>query len=381
MSGFRRSSYAITFLAALVVLTCGAPRFDAARAAVGSDVARRPGQLPILGSDLARRPGQLPILGSDLARRPGQLPILGSDLRFGGVCGVRLPLLGSDFNTGSVNSQDGLDDVNASAAHQTATGSGLVVAVLDCGFDLRHEFLDGHLVSSSLWRDVVDDDSDPQDLGNDTDDDSDGYTDSHLGHGTFVAGVVLAAAPGVTILPIRVGDDEGGVALADLVDGIEHAISAGADVINLSLVMPTSSQGLENALSSAESAGIPIVTAAGNEVNGPFDSPYLRNHSITVGAVDTSLAVASFSPNQSFVEVYAPGVDVVGPLGGDIEDSYATWDGTSFSTAFVTGAVAVLLEANSSLTPSQLLSVIQSSSAALSGVSGGLLDMDAALDE
>jgi subtilisin family serine protease len=237
-----------------------------------------------------------------------------------------------------VLAQAAFSAVGAAQAALLATGSGVRVAILDGGFDLTHEALAGCL--DDAW-DAVDQDADPTDLGNAADDDADGVADRCVGHGTFVAGIVRACAPGVVIVPVRVLDDEGRATTAALARGIEHAVAAGADVINLSLVAPETSVALQEALDAAEASGVVIVTSAGNSPTGALDHAYLHARAITVGAVGDAFGVAAFSPTGTWVDVYAPGVDVLGPL---VDDAYAEWSGTSFSCAFVAAAAALVRE-------------------------------------
>ena len=91
-------------------------------------------------------------------------------------------------------------------AHKIVRGGRVVVAILDGGFNLDHPFVAGNVLPG---YDAVDRDGDVNDRGNGLDDDADGVVDEGLGHGTFVAGMVLLAAPDATILALRVRDDEG----------------------------------------------------------------------------------------------------------------------------------------------------------------------------
>src|SRR6185295_739999 len=186
--------------------------------------------------------------------------------------------------------------------------------------------------------DAFDQDASAQDLGDALDGDGDGRADDFVGHGTFTSGLVLACAPDASIVAIRVLDDEGRGNEAALARGIDKARELGADVINLSLVAPTAGPALRDALDAAVDAGIVLVVSAGDDPIGPFNSTFLCEHAIVVGAIDDTMTVPSFSPNSSMVDVFAPGVDIVGPLGGSIANSYAGWTGTSFSAPFVSAA-------------------------------------------
>jgi subtilisin family serine protease len=237
-----------------------------------------------------------------------------------------------------------------------ATGDGVKIAALDGGFDLRHEYLNGHL--GSQW-DAIDQDNNAQELADGVDDDADGLVDFAAGHGTFVAGILATCAPDATILPIRVLDEEGNGSAAALARGIDKAVEFDADVINMSLVCTVMTTQLEVSIQNAIDAGVVIVIAAGDEVNGPFSAQYLRDRAIVVGAVTDNLQVASFSPNESLVHVFAPGVEVLGPIGGgSVGNTYGTWSGTSFSTPFVAAAAALVKELAPSTTNSPMRTLL-----------------------
>ncbi len=244
------------------------------------------------------------------------------------------------------------EQILADEVHDVVMGDKVLVAVLDSGFDLEHEDLVGSI--GALGYDAIDDDYDPTDLGDGLDNDGDGITDRGVGHGTFVAGMVLRVAPSATILPIRVRDDEGFGTNEELLSGLEYAVLMGADVINLSLdTSHTKDAGLSSGLKKISELGITIVVSAGNEASDSWkDMPKLcwNEGTLTVGAVDGVDQIAEFSncldgsTGKVAHFVYAPGVDLIGPYSGDWEDSYAVWSGTSFSTGLASGAAALLTE-------------------------------------
>ncbi len=280
-----------------------------------------------------------------------------------------------------VDSQSALDAILAGDAHSVATGDGIVIAVLDSGFDLTHEVWTGSL-QSGAW-DAVDDDSDVDESPNGTDDDSDGVTDRNTGHGNFIASLIRATAPGVKILPIRCLDDEGNGTCADLASAIDHAVSEGVDVINISAVIPDATQVLLDAVSDAVAAGVTIVTSAGNAADDLLDDEDVRAASITVGAVDANDVVASWSPGGAEVDIYAPGEGLSGAL-DDAAIDYGWWDGTSFSAALVSGAAALALDDDSTRTPEDVRDLLMDTVSSITGSSPstrGCVDCDAAVND
>lgn len=255
----------------------------------------------------------------------------------------QIPVLDGDLEPRVIYQQPAMAQIGMPAARGFGTGGGVLVAVIDGAFDLRHECFAGRL--HPVRFDALSHDDDPQDLGNGVDDDGDGVTDAIRGHGTFTSSLVLAAAPDATILPIRVLDDEGwGTPLA-VAEAIDFAIQQGAQVINMSLVIPTATTMVRDAVQAALDAGIVVVSAAGNiSAGGPSwqNDPQLVQRVINVGAVNASDDLAPFTNTGSMVHVYAPGVGIEGALGGTDRNEYGRWQGTSFSAPFVAGTAAIV---------------------------------------
>src|ERR1051326_6772047 len=122
-----------------------------------------------------------------------------------------------------------LRTIHADSAWSRSKGSGIVVAIVDTGVDLSHEDLRGRLVSG---KDFVDPGTPP---------------DDEQGHGTFMAGLVAAdtgnaygvasVAPLAKIMPVRVLNAQGSGTPSVVSQGIDWAVTHGADVINLSLAV------------------------------------------------------------------------------------------------------------------------------------------------
>ncbi len=229
-------------------------------------------------------------------------------------------------------------------AHRLTRGGGVLVAVLDGGFNLDHPEIAGRVLPWGF--DAVDLDFDPHDLGDGYDDDRDGITDSGVGHGTFVAGMVLLAAPDATILPIRVRDDEGWGTDKELEYGLRFAWAMGAQIVNVS-AMPTTGrkQRIARLIADMRASGVVIVNSAGNDGVEEVSQLGDWNDTITVGSVDRHNRVAEFSnasKDPSRIVIYAPGVDLYGPLGLGWDHSSGYWSGTSFSAGLVSGAAALL---------------------------------------
>lgn len=256
-------------------------------------------------------------------------------------------------------------------------GRGVRIAVVDTGVDIHHEDL-----GSSIWSNLAELNGLPG-----VDDDGNGYVDDDhgwdfiqgdndpadlYGHGTHVAGIaaadgynakgIIGVAPGAEIIPVRVLDQNGSGTLEGVVAGIDYAIAAGADVINLSLGAFGLDAGslayLQASVDRATGLGRVVVAAAGNYA-GSVDnfSPANLDGVIAVGAVDPDDRRASFSNFGSKLFITAPGVDILSlgsasaHVGGLVSEAYYRASGTSMATAFVSGAVALLLDRYPGATP------------------------------
>lgn len=215
-------------------------------------------------------------------------------------------------------------------------GSGVTVAVIDTGVDAGHWLLRGQSMVPG-W-DFVDDDQYPFDDRNGLDDDGDGMVDEGHGHGTYVASLIAATAPGVTIMPIRAVDDDGTAEAWVIARAIAHAIANGADVVNLSLGSTVRQRMLKRLIDDySEVTGTIFVTAAGNTASAAPTYPASEDEPIAVAASDQNGHLATFSARGPWIDAVLPGTGLIGAYpGGHV----VTWDGTSASSAVAAGLVA-----------------------------------------
>lgn len=164
--------------------------------------------------------------------------------------------------------------------------------------------------------------------------------DTYFGHGTMVAGLVRLAAPGASIMPLRVFDSSGTANLYDIVDAIYYAVDHGADVINMSFSMATESIELRRALQFARQQGVVTIAAAGNEGAQVRVYPAANNNVLGIASTTEHDQLSSFSNfGPSLVRIAAPGDGVISAFPGD---HYAAGWGTSFAAPLVAGTVALM---------------------------------------
>lgn len=149
------------------------------------------------------------------------------------------------------------------------------------------------------------------------------------GHGSSISKLILNNTSDlVKILPVKVMDSTGHGTLLSLYQGIEYAIEQNVDIINISLATGAKDTSLiTKAINDAHKAGIKVVAAAGNDsMNVSYFAPANIDSVITVAAVTKENNRAYYS-NYGNVDYAA-----CGEFDGN--------QGTSFSAAYVTAAVA-----------------------------------------
>ncbi|MBD3637533.1 MAG: S8 family serine peptidase [Crocinitomicaceae bacterium] len=274
-----------------------------------------------------------------------------------------LDLVPNDYNS---SSQWYLDKIQAPDAWNLTTGSSSVkVAVVDNAVAIDHEDLQANIYNNPN-----------ENPGNTLDDDLNGYADDINGydvadddndprppvgtvntsqfiHGTHVAGIVSATTDNgmgvsslgysISIIPVKCSEDAGdGTYLTHAYEGVDYAISAGADIINMSFGSSDSFLTWDLLVSQAQAQGILMVAAAGNSDTSAMHYPAGYSYVFSVGATDQNDMRAGFSNYGSWVDVMAPGLGIESTL-VEGQNSYGYLSGTSMASPVVAALAGLVM--------------------------------------
>ena len=166
------------------------------------------------------------------------------------------------------------------------------------------------------------------------------------GHSTHVGGIVNEIAPMAEIYYAKVLSDNGSGSFVSVAKGIDWCISEGAHIINMSLGGRTPSQSMKDAIERAKGKSI-VVAAVGNDGISQTDNigyPARWEDVLAVGSIDQTYSVSRFSSSGTQGDLVAPGSSILSTW---TDQTYRVLSGTSMATPFVTGVLALYLEAKS----------------------------------
>lgn len=276
---------------------------------------------------------------------------LPNDTRFGDLWGLH--------NTGQ---QGGTPDADIDAPEAWVISMGrsnFRVAVIDTGVDHTHKDLKANILRRSngtvIGMDFYNNDNNPMDDN---------------GHGTHVAGTIAATgnnslgvigvAPLTKIMPIKFLSAGGFGSLSDAIRSIDFARVNGARVINNSWGGGGFSYLMLEAIKRCEAAGVFLVCAAGNDGMNVDDTPMfpagynrLVTNLISVASTNRQDLRSAFSNYGEFVDVAAPGEDILSTVPGD---AYQWLSGTSMASPHAAGVMALINSRFSGLTYDQMKS-------------------------
>ena len=295
-----------------------------------------------------------------------------------------------------------IDQDLAVASYPSITGAGQRIVVIDSGINANHPNLAG-----KLWNN-------PGEVAGDRiDNDRNGYVDDvtgydffrndgnpedEVGHGTAIAGII-AARPftynGATYAGVAQGAQIISLKVLDLTSkyspGTEWRIEKALQwveamhrrypitAVNLSLYTPPSAYAASyrDEVQRLAGAGV-ILSASGGQDNPNADVHYPSADPLiwASSVVDANGVMSSIVNRGPGLDLLAPGKAV--PILTRTGSGFAvTNEGSSFSTAFTTGAAALLRQVNGSLSASAALAILKDSGVLTSGYKR--LDLDGAI--
>lgn len=271
-----------------------------------------------------------------------------------------------------------LNRVDATEAWDISTGSSeIVIAIVDNAVRYTHEDLAGNvwLNQDEIPNNNIDDDNNGfiDDINGwdaaDEDNDPAPPAGSGFDHGSHVAGIASAVTNNGTgiaaigfnssLMCIKTKlDTTTGPELDNTYGGIDYAISAGADVVNMSFGGGGFSSVFSALFTVGHDSGIVFVASAGND--GQFIQKFPAGYAyvISVGSTDIDDSKSGFSNWHPTVDVMAPGNGIYSCLGG-ADDDYGFMGGTSMSAPLTSGLCALILSVNDTLNPEQVQACLE----------------------
>eukprot|EP01133_Synstelium_polycarpum_P012846 gene12846-15084_t len=261
------------------------------------------------------------------------------------------------------HSYDQLNQISIIKAHQLGyTGNGVKILIIDSGFYKSHESLQNCTIAGE--RDFIDQDFETQGpLG-----------DPQNSHGTFILsnlagwkpGKIIGAAHGAKyyLAKTEIVKEEKPVEEDYFISALEWGESMGVDIVTASLGYSdwykywdmNGGSPISRAVDMATDKGVLVIISGGNNGPGGLSPPADAAKCISVGAVDSNGAVASFSAvgptsdGRLKPEVVASGVFNYA-ASSEAVDSYAYPSGTSLSAPLIAGSAALVLEAHPEWSP------------------------------
>ena len=246
----------------------------------------------------------------------------------------------------------------------TKTGKNIVVGIIDSGVNANHPELQDALLPGGFKDFVEPTNTEPKD---------------ETGHGTHVAGTILGRTIGIArdakLIVARVFNKSGEASDEGLLAAGQWILEKKPQVVNNSWGGNRDDSFYDDIVKKWKAAGIVPIFSSGNtgEYNaggeGSIGSPASLEDSFSVGALTKEDKLAKFSlrgPSKLTAkfkpEISAPGVNI---LSADYKGGYVLKTGTSMAAPHVTGAVALILEANRNLSVDKVEDILKSTATPL----------------
>ncbi len=243
----------------------------------------------------------------------------------------------------------GLYDVKDYIANNNISTEEIVVAIVDGGVDLEHEFLQGRIKRTYF------------NSSGKGEENSEVYINEH---GTMVSSVIVDSTPeNVKVANYKVLLTSGETTLSSIVAGILQTVIDGVDILNCSFSVHFGNSDIEiagynmmnDALKSAYESGIMIFASAGNDTGKLLSCnkylPSTSEYSFTVTAHDKHTCPCNWSAYGKAVDITAAGEEL--PLAAP-ENQYLVGGGTSFSAPLTASVAACMLSLNPNMSIEQI---------------------------
>jgi subtilisin family serine protease len=214
-------------------------------------------------------------------------------------------------------------------------GRGINVAVFDTGINVAHKDFDG-IFNQNNTKNFSSSSSGIQDIYN---------------HGTQITGIIGArtstnngirgVAPECNLFVLKVGEDDGSFLPTNIIKALEWSKSNNINIINMSFSINYRyyhDQGIESALDSIQNCVIVASAGENSILTQDFLYPAMHKEVISVGAINQSIN-DKFCSNLNYI---LPLLQIPSCSGGN-KILYKTESGSSISTAFLTGIIALYL--------------------------------------
>lgn len=284
------------------------------------------------------------------------------------------PAFPSQWHLTHVHADDAWDIVRGDTTRHS------IIAVVDAGVNYDHPDL-----LANIWVNPGEDLNqnglyDPSDYNN-IDDDHNGFIDDLVGwdwgtfdnnpmeepswpHGTIVAGCisevtdngVWGSAIGFSARMMCVKVFNAGN-LHNVMQGLLWATENNAHIINLSWGTVEYSQTEQNVISAIWDEDVLIVASAGSESSDVPIYPAAYDNVIAVAATDANDHLAPFSGYGSWIDLCAPGTNI---LTTETHSGFGSYSGASFSAAMVSGLAGLIRARYPTMTNVQVTDLIKS---------------------
>lgn len=282
----------------------------------------------------------------------------------------KVPLLQTSITNYTPNDLDPmqwyLTKIDAPLAWDVTKGDqSVTIAIVDNAVRITHEDLvdnlwvnpgeiPGNLLDDDLngypddvnGYDVADHDNDPNPPSGTTDQDP-------FVHGTHCAGIASASTDNgkgmaglgfnVKIMAVKCTPNlTNGNIILNGYEGVEYAISAGADIISMSWGSKGTSITAQRVILLGQSQGVVMIAAAGNDNTSDVFYPAGYTEVLSVGSTNSIDQKSSFSNYGSWIDVMAPGSSIYSCLAGS-DSSYGNLSGTSMACPLVAGLAGLVV--------------------------------------